>query len=596
MANMNVSAETASDVPMAASFPRGGVPLEAIVRTGELSRRPSRPPDYASENKALVALSIALADSPLTILQTLADWVLEVLGADSAGLSLLTKDEKRFYWAAIAGAWQSYIGGGTPRDFGPCGDVLDRNGPMLFTHWEQRYSYLSGATPLADEGLLVPFYVKGKAAGTIWAIIHSDRRKFDAEDLRLLQSLGQFASAAHQAVESIEDLKVQISAREKTETELREWADRLKAKIRCLMDSNIVGIFIWDREGRILESNDAFLRLVGRGRDEFDAGVLRWSDLTPEDWRDADQRLLAEVKANETVQTRETEFFRKDGARVPVLLGAAALGGRVDQGVAFVVDLTERKQAEGAARESERRYHEIQAEMAHANRVAIVGQLSASIAHEIKQPLSAVLMNADTCLRMLARDPPNVDSASEMVRRTIRDANRASEVIERLRTLFAKKDGPTELIDLSEATREVIAVSLTELQGSRVVLRSAFAKDLPPVTGDRVQLQQVVLNLLRNAADAMSDVEDRPRHLLISTARTDSNGVLLAVQDSGSGVDPTKLERVFEAFYTTKPGGLGMGLSICRAIIEAHGGKLWATQGAPHGAVFQFALPPSAPR
>src|SRR5262249_1867530 len=147
------------------------------------------------------------------------------LDADSAGLSLLTKDEKRFYWAAIAGAWGPHIGGGTPRDFGPCGDVLDHNIAMLFTHWERRYPYLSTATPLADEGLLVPFYVNGKAVGTIWAISHNKLRKFDAEDLRLLESMGRFASAAYQAVESIEDLKLEIAAREKAEARLRKLAD-----------------------------------------------------------------------------------------------------------------------------------------------------------------------------------------------------------------------------------------------------------------------------------------------------------------------------------------------------------------------------------
>jgi GAF domain-containing protein len=162
----------------------------------ELRSRPWRPPDHTKENSTLVALVTALADSPHTILQTLVDKVLEVLRADSAGLSLLTKDEKRFYWAAIAGAWRPHIGGGTPRDFGPCGDVLDHNVPMLFTHWERRYPYLSTAVPLAEEGLLVPFYVNGKAVGTIWAIAHNNRRQFDAEDLRLLESIGRFASAA----------------------------------------------------------------------------------------------------------------------------------------------------------------------------------------------------------------------------------------------------------------------------------------------------------------------------------------------------------------------------------------------------------------
>jgi len=589
---MTSSANMAGDVSLTTSPSRDCVSLEEIVCTDELARRQSRPPDYASENKALVALSTALADSPLTILESLADRVLEMLQADSAGLSLLQKDEKRFYWAAISGAWRSHTGGGTPRDFGPCGDVLDRNAPMLFTHWELRYPYLADATPLADEGLLVPFYVKGRAVGTIWAIMHTGRRKFDAEDLRLLQRLGLFASAAYQAVQSIEDLRSEIAARKAAEAEARQWAERLEAKIHCLINSNIIGIFILDRDGRIQEANDAFLRLVGHERAELDAGLLRWSDLTPEDWRDADERRLAEIREAGAVQACEKEFFRKDGTRVPVLLGAAPLCTGMDQSAAFVVDLTERKRVEGAARDSERRYHEIQIEMAHANRIAVIGQLSASIVHEVTQPLSSIITNAYTALRMLARDPPNVNRASEMIRRMLRDAKRSSEVIRRLRTLFAKKDGPTELMDLNEATREVIALALSELQRSRIILRAEFADDLPPVLGDRVQLQQVILNLVGNAVEAMSASDDRPRQLLISTTRSDSSGdVLLAVQDSGSGIDPAQLERVFEAFYTTKPGGMGMGLSICRAIVEAHGGKIWATQRAPHGAIFQITLP-----
>jgi GAF domain-containing protein len=218
------SAQAKSDVPLEASILDGAAPLESILRTEELYRRPWRPPNYENENRGLVALVSALADSPCTILQTLAEGVLEVLQADSAGLSLLTKDEKRFYWAAIAGAWQPHIGGGTPRDFGPGGDVLDRNIPMLFTHWERRYPYLRPATPLAEEGLLVPFYVNGKAVGTTWAIAHTNHRNFDAEDLRLLESLGRFASAAYQTVASIDDLKFQIAEREKAETTLQKLA------------------------------------------------------------------------------------------------------------------------------------------------------------------------------------------------------------------------------------------------------------------------------------------------------------------------------------------------------------------------------------
>jgi transcriptional regulator with GAF, ATPase, and Fis domain len=207
--------------------------LESVLRTEELRRRPWRPPEYEKENAALLALSSALADSPHTILQTLAEKVLEVLRADSAGLSLLTKDERRFFWAAIAGAWHPHIGGGTPRDFGPCGDVLDRNLPMLFSHWERRYSYLVPATPLAEEGLLAPFFVNGKAVGTIWAIAHTNQRKFDAEDLRLLESLGRFASAGYQAVASIDDLKFQVAEREKAEAALHELTNGLELQVRA---------------------------------------------------------------------------------------------------------------------------------------------------------------------------------------------------------------------------------------------------------------------------------------------------------------------------------------------------------------------------
>jgi len=583
--------EMTHGVPVATVSPRSRVPLETIVRTHELSRRPSRPPDHAGENKALLALSTALADSPLTILQTLADRVLEVLQADSAGLSLLTGDGARFYWAAIAGAWRPHIGGGTPRDFGPCGDVLDHDAPMLFTHWELRYPYLGEATPFADEGLLVPFYVNGRAVGTIWAILHTDRRKFDSEDLRLLQSLGRFASAAYQAVQANEELRSEVAAREEAEREVRQWADRLEARIQCLVHSNIIGIFILDQDGRIAEANDAFLRLVGHGRDDLEAGRLRWTDMTPEDWRDLEERLLAEVRGTGALCTCEKEFLRKDGTRVPVLLGAAPFGAGVGQSAAFVIDLTERKRAEALARHNERRYQEIRMEMMHANRVAVIGQMSASIAHEVNQPLAGIVVNATTSLGLLAADPPNVGGASEIIRRTVRDAKRASDVIKRLHALFAGKDRPAELLDLNDATREVIALSLPELRKGLVSLRSEFAGDLPPVMGDRVQLQQVVLNLVRNAAEAMSMLDDRPRQLRVSTARTGSNSVLLEVQDSGSGIDPADLERIFEAFYTTKTGGMGMGLPICRTIIESHGGKLWAIQGEPHGAVFRFTLP-----
>jgi signal transduction histidine kinase len=217
--------------------------------------------------------------------------------------------------------------------------------------------------------------------------------------------------------------------------------------------------------------------------------------------------------------------------------------------------------------------------------------LTASIAHEVNQPLSGIITNAGTCLRMLAADPPNVDGARETARRTIRDGNRASEVITRLRALFSKKEAANESVDLNEAAREVIALSASELQRSRVILRSELAEDVPPVIGDRVQLQQVMLNLLLNASDAMSSVDDRPRQVVIRTDLDKDDRVRLAVQDAGVGFDPQDVNKLFEAFYTTKGGGMGIGLSVSRSIIESHHGRLFATPNDGPGATFSFSIP-----
>jgi len=220
-----------------------------------------------------------------------------------------------------------------------------------------------------------------------------------------------------------------------------------------------------------------------------------------------------------------------------------------------------------------------------------LGVLTASIAHEVNQPLSGIVTNASTCLRMLAADPPNVDGARETARRTIRDGNRASDVITRLRALFASKDATTEWVDLNEAVREVLALSRGDLQRSRVIPRAELADDLPLVTGDRVQLQQVILNLLLNASDAMSGVDDRPRQLVIRTERGEGDHVRLSVRDAGVGVAPEGVDKLFEAFYTTKSGGMGIGLSVSRSIIDSHHGRLWAAPNDGPGATVSFSIP-----
>jgi signal transduction histidine kinase len=231
--------EAENNVPIESSIPVGAAPLESILCTEELHRRPSRSPDHEKENLALVKLVDALVDSPSTIFQALAEEILRITECDSAGLSLLTTDGKtpdvcgeRFYWPAIAGIWGPHVGGGTPRNFGPCGDVLDQNRVLLFTHFERRYPYLLPVVPAAEECLLVPFYVGGIAVGTIWAITHTDRRKFDAEDDRVMGSLGKFASFAYQTVASIDELRFQIREREKAEAALQKMADGLETQVR----------------------------------------------------------------------------------------------------------------------------------------------------------------------------------------------------------------------------------------------------------------------------------------------------------------------------------------------------------------------------
>ena len=896
------------------------VPLESVLLTEELNRRPSRAPDYQAENRALVALAQALADSPHTILQRLAQTILEVLRVDSAGLSLLTEDEKSFYWPAIAGMWQPHIGGGTPRDFGPCGDVLDRDAPMLFTHWERRYPYLLSAMPLAEEGLLVPFYVEGRAVGTIWAITHDERRKFDTEDLRLLESLGRFASAAYQAVASIDDLKFQIAEREKAETALRELTDGLETQVRVrteeleqrnkqlaeararlaeeklyLERSEIylaeaqrrshtgsfgwrpaTGEIVWSeetyriagydpgikptidlvfqrihpedirfvqetldsavRDGADLDFEHRFLMPDGsvkhvhvvahalrdaKGNLEYVGAVIditeqhqaraalekafteikksedqlriiidtiptlawctlpdgsaefinqRWLDymgLSAEEARDWGWRVaIHDEDSTELVETwraavatgepfeAEARLRRADGEYRWFLFRAVPLRdelGNIIQWYGTNTDIEDRKQAEeirtaqarqagvradvsaalskpahsgeflrGSAeaivrhldaafariwtlnkeknmlelqasagmythldgphsripigiqkigliaeekkphltndvmndprvtdkvwaqnegmvsfagyplivqdrvvgvmamfarqrlssatldilasvadsiaqgierKRAEEALRKAQVELAHVSRVTTLGELAASIAHEVNQPLAAIVTNGSACLRWLMGDSPNLEEARETARHVIRDGKRASEVINRIRALVRKTDSEKAQLDINQAVEEVVNLTEHEAVRKGVALRTELAGDLPFVVGDRVQLQQVILNLVMNGIEAMDTVTDRPREMVIRSCEHESDQLLVAVQDSGIGLDRQNLEKIFNTFYTTKPRGMGMGLKISRSIVENHGGRLWAVANDDGpGATFQFTL------
>jgi PAS domain S-box-containing protein len=378
---------------------------------------------------------------------------------------------------------------------------------------------------------------------------------------------------------------VDLTERKRADQTLRE----RDAKIRGLFDANIIGIFIATIDDQIVEANDAFLHMLGYDHEDLAADRIHRKRMTPPEWRGRFVQTRAELDKFGTVQPFEKEYFKKDGSRIPVLVGAAAL--ERDRVVAFVLDLTEQKRAEAEARQSEQRYREVEMALAHANRVATMGQLTASIAHEVNQPIAAAVTNAQAGLRWLSAQRPDLEEAKQAFRNIQENGKRAGEVIGRIRALIRKSPPRKDGIAINDAILEVVALTRGEAVKSGVSVRTQFAEGLPLIQGDRVQLQQVILNLIVNAVQAMSGAGEGARELLISTGTAESDGVLVAVRDSGPGLPSSSIEHLFDAFYTTKSDGMGMGLSICRSIIEAHGGQLWANANLPCGAVFQFVVP-----
>jgi PAS domain S-box-containing protein len=375
-----------------------------------------------------------------------------------------------------------------------------------------------------------------------------------------------------------------------TQRYLADEARRLsEGRWRRIVDNSAIGIAVADLEGRFEIANAAFQKLIGFTEDEL--RDTTFIEITEPRFRNQNSVLTTELLQGERDQFNiEKQYRCKDGRLVWVRNNVSLLPGPdgTPRGImAIVEDITSRKAAEETLRLT-------QARLARAAEVATAAELSVSIAHEVNQPLSGIITNANTCLRMLGAEPPNVDGARETARRTLRDGNRASEVVTRLRALFDKKPPTLELIDLNGAAQEVIALLSNGIQANRVVLRTELAGDLPCVEGDRVQLQQVILNLIQNAIDSMTAVDDRVRQLQIKTKRDDGNHVSLAVRDTGIGLAPDAVERMFESFYTTKSNGMGIGLAISRSIIEGHKGRLWAETNDGPGVTFSFSIPGSS--
>ncbi|APR38290.1 trifunctional serine/threonine-protein kinase/ATP-binding protein/sensor histidine kinase [Paraburkholderia sp. SOS3] len=423
--------------------------------------------------------------------------------------------------------------------------------------------------------LCVPLVNQSKTAGMLYLENHLAARVFTPTRIAVLRLV------ASQAAIALENTRL-----------YRDLAER-EARIRRIVDANIIGVSFWELDGPIHAANDAFLRIVGYDREDLAAGRLRWNELTPPEWhRHHDSKWTPELKTTGSVQPYEKEYFRKDGTRVPVLVGSTTFDETRNQGVSFVLDLTETKRAEEALRI-------MQTELAHVNRVATIGQLTASIAHEVNQPIAATVANAEAALRWLNRQPPNLTEVREATQRIVKEGHRAADVIGRIRALIKKAPPQKDRLSINDAIRDVLELVRAETLKNDVYVRIELAPGLPAIFGDRVQLQQVLLNLIVNAIESMSGMADGVRHLSICTrhvrdansASASTGSIHVEVRDSGQGLDPARVDRLFETFYSTKASGMGMGLAICRSIIEVHGGTLSASANEPRGAVFRFTLP-----
>ena len=528
----------------------------------------------SSATTSLTPDSIQVPSDIVRKWQEIVDLLAEIMHVPSASIMRVEPTQLKVLVSSASGGNPCAPGS---VDTGPyCATVLKSRRPLRVANALENQAWRSN--PHVKSGMIsylgVPIsWPDGQMFGTI-CVRDNKKNEYSEAYLKLLL---HFRDVLQADLKSLARLHGEIEQRE--------------AMIRRLVDANIVGIFVWDAEGRILEANDAFLRLIQYDREDLVAGRVRWTDLTPPEWRDDTARRVVEVTTTGTVQPREKEYFRKDGSRVPVLVGGVAVGGEPRQAIAFVLDLTERKRAEAEARESERRYREMEMDLAHANRVATMGQLTASIAHEVKQPIAATVTNAQAALRWLGCQPPNLEEVRQALAHIVQDGIRAGDVVGRVRDLIKKAPPREDRLEINTAIREVIELTHGEAVKNGVSVQTELADGLPLIQGDRVQVQQVMLNLIINAVEAISGPSEGPRELLITSGKAGTDDVQVAVRDSGPGVPAADLERLFEPFYTTKPGGLGLGLSICRSIIQTHGGRFWASANSPRGAIFQFTLP-----
>jgi PAS domain S-box-containing protein len=585
--------------------------LESVLCTEELNRRPSRPPDFERESHALVSLARTLADSPQTILQTLADTILTVFQCGSAGVSLVTEDGTRFHWPAIAGVWMPHIGGSPPRDFGPCGDVLDRNRPLLFRHFERRYTYFLPVTPPIAECLLVPLYVGGKAVGTIWAITHDDRpeaRRFDNEDLRMLESLGSFASAAYQAVEQLRALSERDHERQEAAKALRdineallvssvkqlELAEQAKnaetamrnseTRYRRLFESAADGILILDpHTGKITDANACIGGLIEMephdllGKELWEIGLV--SD------KSASEAALQELQANGYIRYDNLPLESIGGRRVEVEVVANSY--REDHHSVVqcnIRDITARSRLE-------RQTHEQAAALADLDRRK--NEFLAMLGHELRNPL-APIRNALRLVRLRQQDPRHeVRQAYDIMERQVENLVRlVDDLLDLGRITSGKIQLRMERVDLAIVIARAIEGARPLIDARRHALQIHLPESPVPVEADPVRLAQVLWNLLNNAAKYTPD----GGRITLEVELGD--GAVVRIRDTGMGIAPEMLPKVFDLFTQMErtldraEGGLGIGLTLVRRLTEMHGGTVAASsEGQGHGSEFVVRLP-----
>ena len=418
--------------------------------------------------------------------------------------------------------------------------------------------------------LCLPLMKQGRLIAVLYLENHLASGVFTSARIAVLQVLAPQAALALQ------------NSRLFRELEMRE------AKIRQLVDANIVGVAIIRVDGEVIEANDAALQIVGYTAEDVRSGRLRWRDLTPPEWQEASTRAIAQLQATGRFDVFEMEYFRSDGSRVPVLLAGAAVDDARQEMVVFVIDITERKRAEL----ERQKLLQLQADLAHVNRISLMGELAASLSHELKQPVTAAILDANTCLRWLSRDTPDVERARQAATRVVKGATLAGEFIDRLRS-FYKKEAPfvREIVNVNEVAREMLDLQRSQAAQCSVSLRADLTAEPASVTADLVQLRQVLMNLILNGIEAMQESGGE----LTVTSRVAPDGELtISVSDTGSGLPTEHTDQIFETFFSTKPQGSGMGLSISRSIVESHGGRLWATANPGRGATFHFTLPGAA--